>query len=41
MLQPQRQIRLASSGFQNDRSTRQRINAIGKGQRLLDQLLYQ
>ena len=36
VLQPQRQISLISSGFQNDRSTRERINAIGKSQCLLD-----
>jgi hypothetical protein len=41
VLQPQRQISLTSSGFQNHRSTRERINAIGKRQCLLDQLLYE
>src|SRR5262249_43881614 len=41
MLQPMRQIGLAGSGFQHDRSARERIDAIGKLQRFLDQLLNQ
>ena len=41
MLQPERQIGLAGSGFQHDRSARERIDAIGERQRFLDQLLDQ
>src|ERR1700730_3597977 len=41
MLQPARQIGIAGFCFQHDRSARERIDAIGERQRLLDQLLDQ
>src|SRR3954469_4615341 len=41
MFQPARQIGFAGVRFQHDRSARQRIDAIGERERLLDQLLDQ
>ena len=41
LFQPMRQISLSRIRFQHDRATRQRIHAIGKRQRLPDQLLDQ
>src|SRR5215472_17757946 len=41
VLQPARQVGLAGAGFEHDRPARERIDAIGERQRLLDQLLDQ